>query len=227
METAKPLYEQVLRNLGEDEISLMRRVISNYTFIDYGIVQEYNSGIIKVKLAHKMLDEDVELINIEVLTLGSKALSIQHELVQGDVVQLVSSKSLVDSVAELTKASISTCSPYDTSTIKAIPLANFANAKNKLTITQDGAYKIEGTDYSIEVTTDGTIKVIGNALELNGNGKRFVLWEDFNTAYQNLITWLNTHIHNTSGSGGPSSAPTVSVTSDISSAKTTTLKTNG
>ena len=37
----KPLYETLLKHLGEDDLTIIKRVISNYTFIDYGIVQEY------------------------------------------------------------------------------------------------------------------------------------------------------------------------------------------
>lgn len=225
---SKPLYQDILERVGEDDISLIRRVISNYAFIDYGIVQEYKSGRIKVKLAHNMLGKDVELINIEVLTSGSKAFSIRHKLVKGDIVQLVSSISLVDSVAELTKAILSTVMPYSTPTIKAIPLSNHATAKNKLDILDDGSYKITGNGYSIEVTTDGTIKINGKALELNGNGKQFVTWTELNTAYQAMLTIVKAHVHPDPSSGSTGPSPTLAtMTSDISAAKTTTVKTNG
>lgn len=224
MTKQKPLYQDILERVGEDDISLTRRVISNYAFIDYGIVQEYKSGRIKVKLAHNMLGKDIELINIEVLTPGSKAFSIRHKLVQGDIVKLVSSIALVDSVAELTKAILSTVMPYSAPTIKAVPLANFANAKNKLDILDDGSYKITGNGYSIEVTTGGTIKINGQAIELNGNTKQFITWTEFNTAYQNMLTIVKAHVH--PGSGTPSPTLTA-MTSDISAAKTTTVKTDG
>lgn len=223
----KPLYEDILRQIGEDDLSLIRRVISNYSFIDYGIVEEYKAGRIKVKLAHQLLEKDVYLTDVEVITKGSKAFSIQYTLVKGDIVRLLSSKSLVDSVAELTQATLSASLPYSTVTIKAEPLSNFAKAKNQIDILDDGSYSITGNGYSIEVATDGSIKISGKALELNGNTKRFMTWDAFNTAYQALINKLNLHIHTSSGSGGPTSAPTVTMTSDISGAKTTTLKTDG
>ena len=223
----KPLYEDILRRVGEDDISLIKRVISNYSFIDYGIVQEYSAGRVSVKLAHQLLGKDVNLTNIEVLTSGSKSLSIRHELVKGDIVRLLSSKSLVDSVADLTQAILSTALPYSAVTIKAEPLSNFNQAKNKLDILDDGSYTLSGEGYTIEVTTDGTIKINGKALEFNGNTKSFMTYEQFNTAYQALINLINTHIHTSSGSGGPTSEPTVPLTSNISSAKTTTLKTGG
>lgn len=225
---SKPLYQDILERIGEDDISIIRRVISNYAFIDYGIVQEYSNGRIKVKLAHTIMDRDVLLINIEVLTTGSKAFSIRHKLVKGDIVQLVSSRSLVDSVAELTKAILSTAMPYSAPTIKAIPLANFANAKNKLDVLDDGSYKMTGNGYTVEVTTGGTIKINGQAIELNGNTKQFITWTEFNTAYQAMLSIVKAHVHPDPSSGvtGPSSTLTA-MTSDISAAKTTTVKTGG
>ena len=224
----KPLYEDILRRVGEDDISLTRRVISNYSFIDYGIVQEYKDGRISVKLAHQLLGKDVTLINIEVLSQGSKAFGIKYTLVKGDIVRLLSSKSLVDSVAELTEATLSAALPYSTVTIKAEPLSNYASAKNKLDILDDGSYKITGNGYTVEVTTDGTIKLNGKALELNGNTKSFVTWEQFNQVYQAMIIVLKSHTHPDpdSGTTGPSSEFAAFV-SDMSSAKTTTLKTDG
>lgn len=224
----KPLYEDILRRVGEDDISLIRRIVSNYSFIDYGIVQEYKDGRISVKLAHQLLGKDVILTNIEVLTSGSKSLSVRHTLVKGDIVRLLSSKSLVDSIAELTEATLSAALPYSTVTIKAEPLSNFAEAKNKLDILANGSYKLTGNGYNIEVTTDGTIKINGTALELNGNSKALVTWEQFNQVYQAMILVLKTHTHPdpSSGTTGPS-AEFAAFVSDMTSAKTTTLKTNG
>ena len=223
----KPLYQDILNRMGEDDISIIKRIVSNYTFIDYGIVQEYNEGRLTVKLAHQLLGQDVQLTNIEVLTGGSKAFSIKHTLVKGDVVQLMSSKSLVDSVAELTKATLNAEMPYSTVTVKAIPLANFANAKNKLDISDDGSYKITGKDYSVEVTTNGTIKITGKNLELNGNSKSFVTGDELATALQNHTTALNLHVHTSAVAGSPTSPPAAPMSIDISSAKTTTVKTGG
>jgi len=223
----KPLYQDILNRMGEDSISIVKRIVSNYTFIDYGIVQEYSNGRIVVKLAHQLLEKDVQLTNIEVLTGGSKAFSIKHTLVKGDVVQLMSSKSLVDSVAELTKATLNAEMPYSTVTIKATPLANFANAKNKLDISDDGSYKITGKDYSVEVTTNGTIKITGKNIELNGNSKKFVTGDELATALSNHTTALNQHVHTSAAAGSLTSPPAAPMSIDISAAKTTTVKTGG
>lgn len=220
-----PLYQDLLKHLGEDNLSIIKRVISNYTFIDYGIVQEYKDGRIKVKLAHQLLEKDIFLDNVEVLTTGSKALSIRYTLVKGDIVQLMSSKSLVDTIAELAIATSNTAMSYDIVTIKAIPLADYANSKNKIDILDNGSLTVTGNGYSIEITTDGTLKIDGTALEFNGNGKRFMTWDEYNTEYQRVLLIIKAHVH--TGDGYNPSPTLTALTSDISTAKTTTLKTDG
>jgi hypothetical protein len=221
----KPLYETLLKHLGEDDLTIIKRVISNYTFIDYGIVQEYKEGIINVKLAHKLMSKDIFLENIEVLTIGSKALSTRYELVEGDIVELLSSKSLVDSIAELTVATVNTTMPYSNVTIKALPLTGHDNAKNKIDIAEDGSITIVGNGYDITITTDGALKINSKAIELNGDGKRFITWDEFNTEYQRVLGIIKGHTH--TGDGYSPSPTLTAMSSDISTAKTTTLKTNG
>ena len=221
----KPLYETLLKHLGEDDLTIIKRVISNYTFIDYGIVQEYKDGVIKVKLAHKLMNKDVFLENIEVLTIGSKALSTRYKLVEGDIVELVSSKSLVDSIAELTVATINTTMPYSNVTIKALPLTGHDKAKNKIDIAEDGSITIVGNGYGIIITTDGTLKINSKAIELNGDGKRLVTWDELNTEYQRVLGLIKSHVH--VGNGFSPSPALGLLSSDLSAAKTTTLKTNG
>ena len=194
----KPLYETLLKHLGEDDLTIIKRVISNYTFIDYGIVQdkEWNN---KVKLAHKLMSKDIFLENIEVLTIGSKALSTRYELVEGDIVELLSSKSLVDSIAELTVATVNTALPYSTVTIKALPLTGHDNAKNKIDIAEDGSITIVGNGYDITITTDGTLKINSKAIELNGDGKGLLPWDEFNTEYQRVLGIIKGHMHTGDG----------------------------
>lgn len=71
------------------------------------------------------------------------------------------------------------------------------------------------------------LKSNGN-LELNGNTKHLVTWEQLdaaiNTAVTGFISQLNLHTHPTAASGPPS-PPTVSMTLDISTAKTTSVLT--
>lgn len=214
---SRPLYEEILRNIGENEISIIKRIISNYTFIDYGIVQSYNNGLIEVILAHKMLGKDIRLIDIEVLSLGSKSFSTEYILVKGDIVQLVSSKSLVDSVAELAVATSETALPYSVSTIKALPLANAKNSKNKLVMNADGSWSLTGAEYTVAVTAGGEIQI-------NGSDKSFTIWEELNTAYQSMLEIVKAHVHPSNGVVSPT---LTALTSDLTAAKTITVKTNG
>lgn len=76
---------------------------------------------------------------------------------------------------------------------------------------------------------DGTKTRIINSggIELNGNTKTFVTHDELNTALQTFITALNLHVHTSAVAGSPTTPPTSSMSIDISSAKTTTIKTGG
>lgn len=76
---------------------------------------------------------------------------------------------------------------------------------------------------------DGTKTRIINSdgIELNGNSKTFVTHAELDSALQTFITALNLHVHTSAVSGSPTTPPTSSMSIDISSAKTTTVKTGG
>lgn len=64
-------------------------------------------------------------------------------------------------------------------------------------------------------------------LELNGNSKKLVTHAELNTAIQTFITALNLHVHTSAAAGSPTTPPVTSLSMDISSSATTTLKTGG
>jgi len=66
---------------------------------------------------------------------------------------------------------------------------------------------------------DGTI-------EMNGANKRFVTWDELNTAMQGFVSALQLHTHPTAPPGPPS-PPVAALTLDLSASKTTTIKTGG
>jgi len=82
------------------------------------------------------------------------------------------------------------------------------------------------TDATIEILDDGTIKVDGLGIELNGNVKKFVTYTELNAALQTFITALNLHTHPTAPTG-PISPPTTPMSLDISTSETQTIKTGG
>jgi len=73
---------------------------------------------------------------------------------------------------------------------------------------------------------DGKIVVTSDKIELNGSSKNFVTHTELNTALQSFITSLNLHVHATAAVGPPV-PPTVLLSLDISTSKTTTVVTGG
>jgi len=74
---------------------------------------------------------------------------------------------------------------------------------------------------SIKIDVNGNIK-------FNGDSKTFVTHAELNTALQSFITALNLHVHSGVTTGpGASGTPGTPMSLDITSAKTTTIKTGG
>lgn len=89
----------------------------------------------------------------------------------------------------------------------------------KLTVTDWNDNKVTLDSNGVKLESSGTV-------EIRGNSKQFVTWAELNTALSTFMTALNTHTHPTAASGPPS-PPTVSMSLDISAAKTTNIKTGG
>jgi len=75
------------------------------------------------------------------------------------------------------------------------------------------------------------LDALGN-IELNGNTKRLVTWDELNTAITSLLTSLNSHTHVVASIGAPTgpasaSVPPITFACNITAAKTTTVKTGG
>lgn len=99
--------------------------------------------------------------------------------------------------------------------------------KTHIYFKEDGSVEIKlNSGNGIVITKTGDI-------ELNGNSKLFVTYDELNSSLQSLVSEINTHIHTTTATIGSSatpgviSSPTVSMDLDISSSKTTTIKTGG
>lgn len=76
---------------------------------------------------------------------------------------------------------------------------------------------------SVELTPDGVVKIYGDAVELNGDGKSLVTHAELNTALQAMLAALNANFALKLDGGGAAGVTTL----DISSAATTTIKTDG
>ncbi len=197
--------------------SLIEAVVNSYFILDYGIISKVN-GDKTVNVTHAKIQElsdgtklpALETKNLEVLTFSTAGFSVNPDVKEGDKVLLLGLKDYIPNVKEVKGAENQTAYlHYKRDGMKVLPLCVF-NADAKI--------KIEGVDGVLKVTASDSI-------ELNGNDKQFVTWAELNSALQGFITDFNSHIHPTPN--GPSSAPSVQLTLDISSAKTTTIKTGG
>ena len=77
-------------------------------------------------------------------------------------------------------------------------------------------------------TLKASIKAMSNGdLEMNGNSKRLVTWQELQTILTTMQNSVIAHTHPETGTTTSPSAELVTLNLDISSAKTTTLKTGG
>lgn len=124
-----------------------------------------------------------------------------------------------------------------------------SNPTAKVTLFDDVVIEVKDTDsakitaYNNIVTLkkdEATVKskkliVDADGLEVNGNTKAFVTHTELDTALQSLVASINAHTHITSGmcampslvTSGTATPMAVPLTLDISSSKTTTIKTGG
>ncbi len=80
----------------------------------------------------------------------------------------------------------------------------------------------DGKTIKARVDLDGS----GN-IDLNGDSKRLVTHGELNTALQNMVTWINAHMHATAATGPPVAPTPPLLTLDISAAETQTVRTGG
>jgi hypothetical protein len=101
---------------------------------------------------------------------------------------------------------------------KGIDIKDGVSSGNEIKLTSAGI--------DIKDKNSNEIKMISGEIDFNGSSKYFVTHTELNSALQTLVsTYLNTHMHPTPS--GPSSPPVAPMSIDISSSKTTTLKTGG
>lgn len=87
---------------------------------------------------------------------------------------------------------------------------------------EDGDLVIKYDRESGKLTIDGAKEV-----DINGDSKTFVTHAELDSAIQTFLTALNLHTHAVTSAPGTTAPPTSSMSMDISSAKTTTVKTGG
>lgn len=197
----------IFLNEKNTERTLIESILFSYYIVDYGFIKSINPDeTINVTHAKQLKTLDGVSLkatvteNVEVLTLAGAGFSIKFDYKKGDKVLLLGLKDYIKKVEDVTQATeTDVYLHYTRETLKAIPLCVF-NKDAKATV----------------VVKDGKI-------ELNGNTKHFVTWEELNTALTSFLALLNSHTH----SGGGSGTPTSPMTFNITDAKTKTIVTGG
>ena len=209
------------------ERNLIESILASHYIIDYGFIKKVNADdTIDVTHAKQLKTMDGQTLpatvtpNVEVLTLAGAGFSFKFDYKKGDKVLLLGLKEYIPEVNEVTSATETTAYiHYSRETLKAIPLCVF-NEDAKVTV------QVE----------NGTMKVdTQNKIELNGNSKQFVTWQELDNALQQLWAKVKAHTHPVSTTGtaaaqsgtAASSLDLSTVTLDISAAKTTTVVTGG
>lgn len=209
------------------ERSLIESILAAHYIIDYGFIKKVNDDkTVDVTHAKQLKTLDGKTLpatvttGVEVLTIAGGGFSIKFDYKKGDKVLLLGLKDYVPKVEDVTSASETTAYlHYSRETLKAIPLCIF-NEDAKVTV------QVES----------GTMKVdTQEKIELNGNDKQFVTYQELDDALQEIWGKIKTHTHDVATSGGPTSqtgtaSPSTDLASeslDISAAKTKTIVTGG
>lgn len=209
------------------ERTLIESIVSSFYIIDYGFIKKVNADdTIDVTHAKQLKTLDGKSLKatvttgVEVLTISCGGFALKVDYKKGDKVLLLGLKDYVPKVEDVTSATETTAYlHYSRETLKALPLCVFSD---------DAKVKIEVEDGTLKATTEKKI-------ELNGNDKQFVTWQELDDALQQLWTSIQNHTHMVSTTGtaaaqsGTASASLdlATVTLDISAAKTETIVTGG
>lgn len=209
------------------EKDLITSILNSFFIVDYGYINKVNADkTVNVTHAAKpVLMDGTELgetttDNVEVLTFSGAGFSINWDYKAKDKVLLLGLKDYVPKTENVTKAeSPKAFVHYDRATLKAIPLCIFSDDAKVVIDIKNGTLKLD-TEKKIE---------------LNGNTKQFVTYQELDNALQQLWAKIKAHTHPVSTTGtaaaqtgtAATSVDLSTVTLDISASKTTTVVTGG
>lgn len=209
------------------EKDLITSILNSFFIVDYGYINKVNADkTVNVTHAAKpVLMDGTELgetttDNVEVLTISGAGFSINWDYKAKDKVLLLGLKDYVPKTENVTKAeSPKAFVHYDRATLKAIPLCIFSDDAKVVIDIKNGTLKLD-TEKKIE---------------LNGNTKQFVTYQELDNALQQLWAKIKAHTHPVSTTGtaaaqtgtAATSLDLSTVTLDISASKTTTVVTGG
>lgn len=211
------MASSLLSKFGITERDLIEACIEARFFIDLGVVTAVSSDKTTVDVQHvvrpKVNGEDLPITTtsgVEVYHPGGSAEYSEYwELEAGDIVLLVGLRDFIsDSSVGISPDTQKVGLHYVQETMKAIPMGRYNSGARAHLHVKDGKWKLEA---SSEIT-------------LNGDTKRFVTWDELNTALQNHTHSAGTLVSPSGAVTGATGAP---IALDISAAKTTTIKTGG
>ena len=179
--------------------------------------------LIKVKMFNNADVEIKNISNVPVIFPGSNDFNILFPLKKGDGVLLLFAESGIGKF--LSSGNVSEADSqhkFQLADCIAIP-GLWAFPK----VPQDKSYIKYKEDGSIEIKSNkGKIKIDGTTdIEINGNSKNFVTHAELTQSLNTFLIALNAHTHTCASPGSPSSAPVTSMTLNIESSKTNTVKT--
>lgn len=165
--------------LNKTESDLIRNIVTSYTFLDYGIISRVNSGSVDVKLITKKMGQELELKDVELLGLGSGALSITVEASEGDLVLLLGLRTYIDRLSSV-EAPLDKVSRlyYDLANVKAVQIAPPKDSKVTITVSVDGKVTLDAI---------GDINITSNGFEVGAGTGKITLGNDA----KSLASWLN------------------------------------
>lgn len=207
--------------------NLIESILASFYIIDYGYIKKVNPDktvdVIHAKMLKTMDGQSLRPTTtkaLEVLTLSCGGFALQVDYKAGDKVLLLGLKDYVPKTGSVAIPTETTSYlHYTRETLKALPLCVFDNTAKVQVKTEEGTLQVNTT----------------KKIELNGNTKQFVTYEELNSALQDLWTKIKGHTHpvsttgtSTSQSGTAAASADLSpVNLDISASKTTTVVTGG
>lgn len=197
-----------------------------------GTIQEYTPSekrasvkpMLKTKFKNTEYDYPV-ITGVPVVFPGSAKAQISFPLEKGDGCLILVSERSLDEYMDSGRAELPG-DPRKFSLTDAICIPGLFSFSSPGVPGSEDGIQISYNGMLITLEDSGNISIEGGGnITLNGDSKTFVTHAELDSALQTFISSLNAHTHPTPS--GPSSAPTVPLTLNISSAATTTVKTGG
>jgi hypothetical protein len=218
--------------MKEDLPNVLHAVIASYLSGVFtampGIIQSYDKNTKTVSVLPSIkttfLDGEIQskpiITNVPVMFPGTKKAVMQYKLEKGDGCLLIFSSESLEKWINSSGGMVEVGDTRRFALTDAFCIPGVFPPKSPGKVASGDGLEIIYDNGKIVLTPDGKI-------ELNGDSKQFVTHAELNTALQNFVTGLSTYLLTGANGGGPVVFAGVYPTLNISSAKTTTVKTGG